>query len=148
MFRQTATQASEGIYYVVRYRTKWELVFDHFSGETDRNHYDWWQEAVTGMVAARWTKALHRSQASIKQDISLLSYAFPRGRVSNAGDTFLVLHGSNLTAKMKMPKTKIESAFGIQGHCRWLFDEHEQCQEDDKEQMRQVLGITEDWKAV
>ena len=138
----------EGIYYVIRCPTGWEAVFYHFDVNGDYNHYDWWEESLSAQVAAKWVKALRKSAETIRQDIRLLTYAFPRGRISKVGRRFLSLHGADLTKPMNVSKKIIEDAFGLSERVSWQIDEHEQCQSDDKEQMRRILRIPEDWNAV
>lgn len=141
-------KSTEGIYYVVRYPTKWRLVSDPFIGGRDNDHYKWWEEVVAGMVALEWAKPLGQDATALQKAIRLLTYAFPRGRVSRVDNRYLVLHGGDLTASMKISKKVIEQPFGIAGNCSWHLDEHEHCQADDKEQMREILNITDDWDAV
>lgn len=138
----------EGIYYVVRFPAGWKAVFYRFEDDSDYNHYEWWEQSISAMIAAKWAKALGKSREAIRRDIELLTYAFPRGRISKVGKRFLVLHGADLTPSMRMSKKLIEDAFGISGRCSWRFDEHEQCQVDDKEAIRQYFGIHEYWNGV
>lgn len=103
---------------------------------------------MADLVAVQWAKTLRWSATDVLQEIRLLTYAFPRGRVSRVGNRYFVLHGADLTTSMKISKRMIEQPFGIAGNCSWHLDEHEHCQADDKEQMRDILGIKEDWDAV
>ena len=133
---------------MVRFPAGWEAIFYRFEDGIDNNHYEWWEQTVSARIAAKWAKVLVKSGETIRRDIELLTYAFPRGRISKVGKRFLVLHGADLTQPMRISKKLIEGAFGISGRCSWRFDEHEQCQQDDKEQIRQYLKIPEDWNAV
>lgn len=139
---------AEGIYYVVRFPSRWTLVADPFIGGKDNDHYKWWEEVVAGMVARDWGETLGWNATALREEIRLLTYAFPRGRVTKVGEKFFVLHGGDLKVSMKIIKKDIENAFGVAGKCSWHLDEHEHCQADDKGQMRDMLGIKEDWDAV
>ena len=75
-------------------------------------------------------------------------YAFPRGRITASGRRFIVYYGRNFEPFMQCERKAVESHFGIQGRSVWEFDEHEQCQELDKERVREVLHLQDDWKAV
>lgn len=139
----------EGIYYVVRYPAGWELLVTRFDQGVDtNNHYDWWETSVAGTVAAEWAKRLRVMPKKLEQELAVLTYAFPRGRISKVGRRFLVLQSGDITPAMSISKDAIEAAFGIAGQCSWQFDEHERCIEADRDEMRRILGIREDWNAV
>ena len=61
---------------------------------------------------------------------------------------FKVYHGNDLKPFMKTSRRDIETEFGIVGQATWEFDDHERCQQLDKEEFRRMLGIKEDWDAV
>ena len=143
-----ASTSCEGIYYVVRYPTRWAFLYSRFQGDPVDNHYEWWEETVVGLLAAKWKKVLAKNRSTIQSELGLLTYAFPRGRISKVGRRFKILHGADLTSSMKISKKFIENAFHISGRCSWQFDEHEQCQMEDKEEMRRLLNLEEDWSAV
>jgi len=75
-------------------------------------------------------------------------YAFPRGRVTKVGTKYVIYHGNDLQPWMKVTKRQIEKVFGVTGRCRWEFDDHERCQTPDKEEMRRLLRLKEDWPSV
>lgn len=144
-----AKTVAKGIYYVVRSPNRWQLLTLPFKPGEDIGHYDWFPEFVAGQIAKQWAKRLGKPAKAIEQDVSKLCYGFPRGRVSQRGKgEYLILHGADLDPSMKVGKSEISSAFGLSGRIRLQFDEHEQCQELDKGEMRRVLRIREDWKAV
>lgn len=112
------------------------------------NHYDWWEASLAGIVAEKWAKRLRVTPKKLEQELAMLPYGFPRGRISKVGRRFLVLQGGDLTPAMSISKDAIEAAFGIAGRCSWQFDEHEQCIAEDRDEMRRVLGIRGEWNAV
>lgn len=124
------------------------LICHAFKRGEDFSHYDWWQNEVAGFVARKWKTGLRRSQSQIVEEIKLLTYAFPRGRVTKTENGSLILHGRDIDRFMRISKRSIAAAFGISSRCKWQFDEHEQCQTDDKETARQYFRIREDWKSV
>ena len=77
-----------------------------------------------------------------------MCYGFPRGRVTKIGKTYTIYHGNDRQQFMKINKSDIEQIFGVSGHCKWEFDDHERCQAADKAAIRELLGIKEDWPAV
>lgn len=103
---------------------------------------------MAGIVAEKWAKRLRVTPKKLEQELAMLTYAFPRGRISKVGRRFLVLQGGDLTPAMSISKDAIEAAFGIAGRCSWQFDEHEQCIAEDRDEMRRVLGIRGEWNAV
>ena len=141
-------KASRGIFYVVRYPAGWELITTRFENGEGADHSEWWETKVVGMVAEKWAARLRLGQNILEDDLKLLVYAFPRGRVSRVGNRFNVLQGRDIEPSMAVTRRMIEDAFGIVGQCSWRFDDHEQCQECDKDTIRRILHIREDWRAV
>jgi hypothetical protein len=143
------TESYGGIYYAVRTPRAWKLLTYSFaSPEDDANHMEWWEHAVAASVVKAWIKRAGPKRKQLLEDIKLLSYAFPRGRLSKVGDDYLFLHGADLTKQMGVTKVQIEAAFGVVKRCRWEFDEHEQCQQDDQFELLRHLCIKETWNAV
>jgi len=141
-------KASEGIFYVVRFPTGWKLVPHCFDQGAETNHYDLWESSLAGMVATKWSKTLGTTVPLLTREFELLTYGFPRGRITKSGRRFRVFHGDDILPAMKVSRDAVEEAFGIAGRCFWQFDEHEQCIAHDKEEIRRILGIDEDWNAV
>ena len=139
---------SEGIFYVVRYPAGWKLLATRFQQDEDTNHYDWWEASVASTVAAKWAKRLRVTPKELEQELALLAYAFPRGRISKVGRRFLVLQSGDITPPMNIFNAAIEAAFSIAGRCSWQFDEHEQCIAADRDEIRRILRISENWNAV
>ena len=47
---------------------------------------------------------------------------------------------------MKVTRAAIEGRFGIVGLARWQEDDHEHCLREDKDRVRALLGLRENWK--
>ena len=137
----------EGIYYVIRWPAGWELVVNRFKQDTDTSHPVWFESTLAPKLAQVWAVKLGISREEIEERIKNLPYAFPRGRVVVGEDESFIYNGADLTPDMKVKKFMVEEAFDITGLFYWKFDEHEQCLWEDKENIRQFLGIKEDWKA-
>ena len=145
----TINRAFPGIFYVVRFPEKWQLYVYLFSPSEDIGHSEWFERTVASNVATAWAKTLGMNPRRIEVLIKNLCYAFPRGRVTKAHNHILILHGEDLTPEMGEDLFfDIERAFLIRGLFHWTFDDHERCQQADKDAMRNILGITEDWPAV
>jgi len=113
------------------------------------SHSDFWRLfAVSAMVAQQWQRKLCRDLDDLTEDLRLLLFAFPRGRVTKVGKKFRVYHGTDLQPFMKITRKLVERSFGIAGRCQWTFDEHERCLSEDKATVRDILGINEDWPSV
>ena len=135
------TKPSEGIYYIVRYPKGWELLTYRFQDREEIDHSEWWEREVASLVASAW-------QFPSLKKIRLLTYAFPRGRISKPGKIYQVLFGEDFMPATQRLKSEIISAFGIADKFIWTFDEHERCQELDRDEMRTLIAIKETWAAV
>ena len=144
---------SEGIFYLVRWPEGWSFRpfrVDWFPIE-DFSHAEFWEELLAGFMAERWQPEVSQRFTTVEQlrDALLpLAYAFPRGRVVSLARSYAVYHGDNLAAFMQSDRKAIESGFDIQGNVQWEFDEHEQCVAQDRDRMRELLGLEETWPAV
>jgi hypothetical protein len=137
----------QGIYYVVFHPSGWQLMARKFGQDDETDHATWWEERLASWLAAEWAGKLGVRSDQLAAVLRDHHYSFPRGRVSRAAN-FLVLHGADLKHFMKVTKRSIESEFGVRGQCRWLFDDHEQCQKEDQEAVCRLLGIHPLWGAV
>ena len=147
------TKGSDGIFYLVPFPEGWvvrPIRFDQCA-DPDFGHPGYWEEVVAEVLAKKWHSRVAKEYPTpndLRAELLPLVYAFPRGRITGQGRKFIVYHGRNFEAFMKCERKVVESHFGIQGRCVWQFDEHEQCQELDKERVREVLRLRNDWKAV
>jgi len=118
--------------------------------EGEMSHSSYWRHwGVAALVANEWRPKLQTSSQNLTEDdLELLMYAFPRGRVAKVGAKYVIYHGNDLQPFMRITKRQIETAFGIVGCCRWEFDDHERCQLSAKGEMRHLLKLKEDWPAV
>ena len=143
---------SEGIYYVLRYPDGWQpfaLRFDEFP---EMDHSDMWADFVAPVLAQGWSRALKLPPTRLENRLKLHAYGFPRGRVARAPGKmiFNILYGGDVTPAMGVSNATIERLFSVTGVSKWVRDEHEQCQLDDRDAVRDALriGPKESWKAV
>lgn len=147
---------SEGLYYVVRFPNAWRLMARRLDLELamgfsrdEMNHSRFWRIwGLLSLITGQWYKQLRVDRLDLSKRLRFLLYAFPRGRVTKVGETYVIYHGNDLRPFMCITKQQIEERFSIVKQCRWEFDEHEQCLIADKEEMRSLLKIKEDWPAV
>lgn len=138
-----------GIYYIVRCPKGWELIANPYENGDGPDHSEWWETTVAGIVATKWAKRLRTTPAALEQQIKLLAYAFPRGRVTEVGEgQSMIYHGCDFRPHNHKFAFPIVHAFDVAGVYHWKIDEHEHCQQWDKDEMRRILRIREDWKAV
>jgi hypothetical protein len=143
-----ASTPSDGIYYVARFPQGWKLIFYRYAeNPEDCDHSEFWEKHICKFLAPLWAKALNKPTQQIEQALHLHTYGFPRGRISAKDGKIYVLHGSDLKPFHKVKRVDIERAFGIYSKARWTDDEHEHCQDYDKQMLRELLGIKEDWEA-
>jgi hypothetical protein len=73
--------------------------------------------------------------------------AFPRGRIERVGTLeFTIYHGDDLESFMGVTKSRIESSFSLHNtKVAWSSDPHETCDKNQKDQLRIILGIKENW---
>ena len=141
------TGPCEGIYYVVREPTGWRLAVQHSETDNDPQHQAMWEEETAPELASQWATVLPMDAGELEEQLKILVFAFLRGRVTKLKDKFVVYHGNDLQPFMKITRAEIENAFGIAGKCRWALDEHEQCIQFEKDELRGLLQLTEDWPA-
>ena len=150
---QETPKGSEGIFYLVPFPEGWvvrPIRFDECA-DPDFGHPGFWEDTVAGVLAKQWHSRVateYPTPDDLRAELLPLVYAFPRGRITASGRRFIVYYGRNFEPFMKCEWKVVENHFGIRGCSVWEFDEHEQCQELDKERVREVLHLRDDWKAV
>jgi hypothetical protein len=137
-----------GIYFIVRYPTGWvPLTWVYESGFPPMDHPEFWEHHAVPILAAKWAAARKTTLARLEESLRLHTYAFPRGRITIHKGQTRVLNGSDTIPQMHLSRAAIESEFNLVGPL-WEDDEHEHCHGDDKEAVRWLLSIKEDWTAV
>lgn len=138
---------AEGIYYYVPFPRRWEIFairFDEWGDDMD--HTALWEELLLPHFAAEWSRALNVPAGVLERKLRLHPYGIPRGRIGRgAGRVWLVLHGGDAKG---LSESKVESAFQIRRLARWERDAHEQCQQADRDAVREMLDLDETWPAV
>ena len=141
-------QPAEDIFYVIRHPDGWRAHAQRFNDGRDIGHPDFWEQRLAATVAAAWHLRRHLPAAVLESRLGLCCYGFPRGRVLKRGRQFVICHGNDLKPFMGVTRRNIERLFGIERIAKWEEDEHEHCQVDEKETVREVLHLVEDWPAV
>jgi hypothetical protein len=140
---------SQGIFYLIRFPEGWEPVISRFSEGQEMGHPVFWRMQVVPHLTLRWAPILKRNHIDVETDLRPCEYGFPRGRVVSKGKgRFSVVHGNEFMPFMKITPAHIETLFGIAGMAKWLEDDHEHCLREDKDPVRQILRLKENWKAL
>ena len=137
----------EGIYYIVRDPDGWRLAAQWGAPGKDTQHQTMWEEDLAPALADQWASADAGTATELANALKILVFGFPRGRVTKVKDKFVVYHGNDLKPFMRISKADIDAAFGIAGQSRWALDDHERCVQFEKEELRSLLQLTEDWPA-
>lgn len=139
-----ALRPSEGAFYVVRYPTGWRLFGireDDFGGSVD--HSEIW-DMVSADLADKYSKKLKISAGELLNRLQNHPYGFPRGRVTIFERQQKILWGGEKQVSSVAPA--IQRLFSVR-RADWETDEHEQCQKEDKDAVRRILKIRENWPA-
>lgn len=142
---------SEGIFYVVPLPLDWCLMGVRFDQRPELGHPDFWEADILKFLVRNWhleTSEEYPTPELLRSALLPLTYACPRGRVARIGKRFKVYHGNDLKPFMKTSRRAIEAMFGVGGQANWEFDDHERCQQLDKDEFRRLLEMKEDWEAV
>jgi hypothetical protein len=145
--RSSARTPCEGIYYVVREPSGWRLATYRFVHGEDYSHQAMWEKDIVPGLASQWAAELRGDERELENLLKIMVFAFPRGRVTNVKDKYVIYHGNDLKTCMHVTKKAVEQAFHIVGRCRWQIDDHERCVDFEMAEVRQALCLSEDWPA-
>ena len=98
-----------------------------------------WNEYLADYIAEAWGVPV----AAVKR----FWRAFPRGRVeqTHPGE-FTIYHGNDLQPFMNVNRKRIISAFELGNqNITWCVDPNETCKSEQRDAIRQILGIAEEW---
>jgi hypothetical protein len=112
----------EGVYYIVRFPSRWRLYAFAWEDFGDLWHGEVWRRYVAPDLAEAWAQ-----QATVTaEQLAPWWKGFPRGRVERAGaGQYTIFHGDDL-AETGLTAGRIESAFElVNSKVRWSVDPHE-----------------------
>ena len=135
--------SSDGIYYIVRSPSRWEVLpcnFEKMGDDTD--HQELWQSQVVPILAQAWYTKLKVSRDKLEAALMPLHYAFPRGRIEKDGFRYFHMHGNN---QQFIGLDRIERYFGVQGKAKREIDGHEMCDKAQCTKLRKLLKLTDTW---
>ncbi len=132
-----------GIWYYVFLRPRWELIILH--GE-QHLHTDMWKRHIVPLLRKKYK--FSRDEVSLAND---LPYSMPRGRVTEViegGESvFIVRHGKDFPVGLRQESElkKIVAEFGltnrsILGQVEFIYDPHETTVEEERVDMKNLIG--------
>lgn len=143
----TVQQPSSGAWYWLRFPEGWNpftIRLDEVFDEEATGHYVIWQQAASALAKA-WALIRKADYQDLLHELADCHYGFPRGRVVIQPDGAANVYWGE--EKIVSGRRAIESRFGL-SQATWHFDDHERAILPEKQQVRQLLGLTEDWPAV
>jgi hypothetical protein len=113
----------DGVYYIVRFPTRWRLYAFAWDDFGDVWHGDVWRRYVVPDLADAWSTRVKVAAEQLKPWWK----GFPRGRVERAGiKSYTVFHGNDF-AETGIAAQRIERAFELGSSVvNWSLDPHEQ----------------------
>lgn len=159
--RIEGTYPSDGLFYFARLPDRWllaSLCYSEFHQAVD--HFVMWEHFLARELAAEWASQLAATRPDLTfrtlwAELARLPLAFPRGRVryrlgerSDTPGVFAVTHGGDFPEEEQRSRKLVERCFWIEGRARWDCEEPERCRADQRDAMRELLGLEETWPAV
>jgi hypothetical protein len=137
-YRLRESGGKEGVYYIVRFPTRWRLYAFPWEDFGDLWHGDVWRRFVVDELAEIWG---HVAQVTAQQ-LTPWWKGFPRGRIERGGiRAYTVFHGDDF-AETGITQARIESAFELgNSTVRWSVDPHEQQNSEHRDVLQQLLRL-------
>ena len=136
--RLRESAGKEGVYYLVRFPSRWRLYAFPWEDFGDLWHGDIWRRYVVEDLAEAWTE-----KAKVTADqLRPWWKGFPRGRVERAGiRAYTVFHADDADETGITP-ARVESAFELaSSKVHWSIDPHEQQNPEHRAALRKLLRL-------
>jgi hypothetical protein len=153
-----SSEPSEGVFFVVRLPSGWQLCTCRHDEYGPMGLPDFWVETLDPFLniwlayfeehARKEFDSRHTALESALGQLVAGYDAFPRGEVRRGigKKRFLIRHGGDLTRHMHVPRREVEEAFGIRGRANWVIDSTHASSAESAGRLRSVLPITEKWE--
>jgi hypothetical protein len=87
----------DGVYYILRFPTKWRLYAFPWDDFGDLSHSDVWRRYVIQDLSEAWSPKLQLPVDELKKQLEPWWKGFPRGRIERSGfHEFTVFHADDL----------------------------------------------------
>jgi hypothetical protein len=128
----------EGVYYIIRFPTRWRLYAFPWEDFGDLWHGDVWRRYVADDLAEAWKGIVNVSADQLK----LFWKGFPRGRIERVSVLeYTVFHGDDFSDTGVTPQ-RIETAFElVNSHVKWSFDPHEAQDPEHRAALLRLLPV-------
>jgi len=128
----------EGVYYIVRFPTRWRLYSFPWADFGDLWHGDVWRKYVADDLAEAWSAIVPVTAEELKP----WHKGFPRGRVERAGVMeYTVFHGNDF-ADTGIAQHRIETAFELgNSNVKWSVDPHEKQNSEHQAALLRLLPV-------
>ena len=128
----------EGVYYIVRFPTRWRLYAFPWEDFGDLWHGDVWRRYVVEDLAEAWAQ---RAGVTAQQ-LRPWWKGFPRGRIERAGlHAYTIFHADDF-ADTGITPVRIESAFELgSSRVNWSVDPHEQQNPEHRAALQRLLRL-------
>jgi hypothetical protein len=136
--RLRESAGKEGVYYIVRFPSRWRLYAFPWDDFGDLWHGEVWRRFVVDDLAEAW-----KGHAVVTtEQLRPWWKGFPRGRIEQAGiRAYTVFHGDDF-AETQIARVRIESAFELgNSKITWSVDPHEQQNAEHTLALRQLLRL-------
>jgi len=134
-FRESA--GKEGVYYIVRFPSRWRLYAFPWEDFGDLWHGDVWRRFVVEDLVSAWA-----SQAAISpEQLRPCWKGFPQGRIERAGIRAYTIFHADDWAATGVTRARIEAAFELgSSQVNWSLDPHEQQDPEHRARLQNLLG--------
>jgi hypothetical protein len=133
--RLLESAGKQGVYYVVRFPSRWRLYAFPWDDFGDLWHGDAWRRYLAQDLAENWANVT-------AEQLKPWWKGFPRGRVERTGPgEYVIFHADDL-GETGIARERIAQAFEL-GNSRvtWSADPHEQQNPEHTEALKRLLGL-------
>jgi hypothetical protein len=128
----------EGVYYIVRFPTRWRLYGFAWEDFGDLWHGDVWRRYVVEDLAEAWAA----QRAVTAEQLRPWWKGFPRGRVERAGIRTYTVYYADDFADTGISASRIESAFELgNATVKWSLDPHEEQNPEHRAALQKLLPV-------
>ncbi len=128
----------EGVYYIVRFPTRWRLYAFAWEDFGDLWHGDVWRRYLIDDLAQAWAPRTGVTAEQLKPWWK----GFPRGRIERSGIRAYTIFYADDFAETGIASARIESAFELgNSNVKWSLDPHEQQNTEHRAALQRLLQL-------
>jgi len=132
----------EGVYFVVRFPTRWRLYAFAWEDFGNLWHGDAWRRYVVGDLAEAWAARLQTSVQALSHELAPWWKGFRRGRVQRVGiQEYTIFHADDL-ADTGVTRERVLNAFELANRkITWSLDPQEQENPEHRAALARLLHL-------